>query len=337
MKVLIVKIGAVGDVVMALSMLHPLYEKDPQVQVTWVCGRAVEPLLRATGKVRELIVVDETALLKGSAPQKALALLSLWARLFGRSFNLVLTGHSDPRYRWVSLLCRAGERRGFRPVEEKSFPAPGRYHGDEYARLADGAGVPSAKGAILPSLQLPLSHEIQSLLPKDGRPRVALAPGGAKNVMRDDALRRWPLEHYARLAGDLTRDGVSVVLTGASSDEWVRKAFEGLPVTDLVGKTSLTDLTALYGACRLLITHDSGPLHLAILAGTPTLSLFGPTRPEEKVPSNPKNRVIWGGEHLACRPCYDGKNYADCSSNDCLKSVSPEGVYREVKAILQKG
>ena len=336
MRVLIVKIGAVGDVIMAMSMLEPLYRKDPNARITWVCGKAVEPLLRATGRVQELIPVDEARLLKGSAPQKILALLSVWVRLLGRHFDLVLTGHSDPRYRWLGLACRAGERRSFKPVEEKAFPVPGRYHGHEYARLARGGEAPYEPAGNGLVLQPHLPAEIQAALTKAGGPLVALAPGGARNVMRDDALRRWPLDHYVRLASSLIGEGMSVVLTGAPSDEWARKPFEGLPVIDLVGKTSLTDLAALYGACRLLITHDSGPLHLAILAGTPTLSLFGPTRPEEKVPSNPKNRVIWGGEQLACRPCYDGKNYAVCSSNDCLKTVTPEMVLGEALGMIGK-
>jgi heptosyltransferase-2 len=115
-------------------------------------------------------------------------------------------------------------------------------------------------------------------------------------------------------------------LTGSSSDEWVSKAFQNSGAIDLIGKTSVMDLVALYGQCRLLISHDSGPLHLAALTGTPVLALFGPTNPFEKV-SGAENQVLWGGETLACRPCYDGRNYADCQDNQCLKSIDIEKVF----------
>jgi heptosyltransferase-2 len=163
---------------------------------------------------------------------------------------------------------------------------------------------------------------------------VALAPGGAKNILRDDALRRWPIGHYVRLAELLLKEGKEVLLTGGPSDDWVRESFKDLKARDLVGRTDLTDLVALYGQCQVVVTHDSGPMHLAALAGTPVVGLFGPTRPDEKVPPDGPIHVLWGGEHLTCRPCYDGKNYADCLNNECMKSIGPERVLQEVQAVL---
>jgi heptosyltransferase-2 len=330
MRLLIVKIGAVGDVVMALSMVEAARAKDPQAHITWLCGRTVEPLLRAYGKIDEIIVLDDAKLLRGNPWEKARTLMGAWVGLFFRSFDLIVTGHSDPRYGWLSLTARAGERRGF---GDRRGLIPGRYHGDEYARLVTGQDGPDAPVSRPILLRPPLSPELERSL-SGGGPWVALAPGGAKNLLRDDALRRWPIGHYVRLAGKFVSQGWRVVLTGTDGDRWVLEHFKGLDVIDLVGKTSVTDLVALYGKCRLVVTHDSGPMHLAALSGTPVLALFGPTTPSEKVLVGGPIHPLWGGEDLPCRPCYDGRNYADCSRNLCLESLEVERVWRESERLI---
>ena len=215
------------------------------------------------------------------------------------------------------------------------MPLPGRYQGDEYVRLVTGLDGPSAPVAAIPLLRPSLRPALEEKLEKNGKV-VALAPGGARNILRDDALRRWPVENYALLAGKFLKEGYQVLLTGSHQDDWVRVPFEKLAVTDLVGQTSLTDLMALFGRCRLVVTHDSGPLHLAVASGTPTIALFGPTNPGEKIPSSGKTKVLWGGEHLACRPCYDGRNYWDCHDNQCLKSLGVDRVFREALETIRR-
>ena len=114
----------------------------------------------------------------------------------------------------------------------------------------------------------------------------------------------------------------------------MRPSFAGLPVVDLVGKTDLIELAGAIQACDLLITHDSGPMHLAFLARTPTIALFGPTRPSERLPHDAKVRALWGGTHLACRPCYDGREYAPCPNNVCIQSIRPADVVAEAVNVL---
>src|SRR5262249_12730405 len=119
------------------------------------------------------------------------------------------------------------------------------------------------------------------------------------------------------------------------SDQWALPAFQGLPIVDLVGKTDLIQLVALFNQCDLVVSHDCGPMHLATLAGTRVVALFGPTDPHWLVElDRTKTRVLWGGEELACRPCYDGRNFADCANNLCMKSISVEAVDRAAHELL---
>ncbi|MCD6250038.1 MAG: glycosyltransferase family 9 protein, partial [candidate division Zixibacteria bacterium] len=120
---------------------------------------------------------------------------------------------------------------------------------------------------------------------------------------------------------------------GGPGDEWIITSFADLKVIDLVGKTSLVELVALYRKCDAVITHDSGPMHLAGLAGAPLVALFGPTNPYEKVPRNGLHEILWGGEDLACRPCYDGKGYDNCQDNLCMKQISVVEVFNAINSV----
>src|SRR5271168_247611 len=104
---LIVKLAAIGDVAMALPMVGALRAQHPGCRIAWLCGESTRPLLACVADVDELIVADERALLSGSHAARIAATLSLWRRLAGRRFDLVLTAHTDPRYRRLTQPVRA--------------------------------------------------------------------------------------------------------------------------------------------------------------------------------------------------------------------------------------
>jgi lipopolysaccharide heptosyltransferase II len=332
MRILIVKIAAIGDVVMALPLLPHIRSQHPDAKITWICGKQVETLLKATGQIDRLIAVDEASLYKGSKLLRLKTMLGLWSQIAGHSYDLCLTCHPDPRYRWISFPIFCKDKRFLDRFHGRIHPVPGRYHADEYLRLFTGED-PSTISASFPQLQLSVKRALHEALRPD-LPIVAISPGGAKNILADDALRRWPVESYAALARKLLSLPIQIALTGSVSDEWIKPYFADIPHIDLVGELNLLDFVAFLKRCSLFITHDSGPLHLAKLSQCPTIALFGPTMPSEKVGSNENISVIWGGEYLSCRPCYDGKTYARCKSNICLSSISPDRVFNEAAKIL---
>lgn len=332
MRVLVVKLGAMGDVIMSLTMITALRASEPTAHLTWVVGGASRPILELVDGVDEIICVDERHMLRGGLVERVRALSGLWSRIAGRSFDLVVTGHVDRRYRILSAPVFARARRAFAPI-------PGRYHGHEYARLISNCDGPSIQNYRLP--------EIAQRLPpppferRAGRPVIVLAPGGARNVLRDDPLRRWPVEHYAALARALVDDGSTVVVIGAPHERHIAEMFAEVAVIDLIGRTSFPELAATIRTADVIVTHDSLALHVAHLTRTPTVALFGPTVPTEKVPSATSVghlspiRVIWGGGQLPCRPCYDGKNYFACQSNACMRELSIEEVLASLRELLR--
>lgn len=326
---LIVKLAAIGDVAMALPMVTALRAQCPGCRIAWLCGASARPLLACVGAIDELIVADDRALLSGSRRKQIAATLAIWRRLAGRRFDLVLTAHADPRYRRLTLPVRAKVRRSLAVGAGKRGIVPGRYHGDEYVRLVTGHDDYHAQTLPTPALEAALSPQLRLLLAarnRAGRPLVALAPGGARNAARDNPLRRWPLARYAALASLLDRHGFAVALVGADSDAWTRAAFAGLPTIDLIAGTSLPELIALFRTCAAVVTHDSGPLHLARLAGAPRVALFGPTDPAAFMGDRQRALVLWPGKDLPCAPCYDGRDFAACADNVCMQRITPQAV-----------
>jgi heptosyltransferase-2 len=337
LRVLIVKILAIGDVVMSLPMLYALRKRHPEAHITWVCDRDIAPLLRETQQVDEIIEVHAPSLLRGSIFTKMKSLFQLWRRIGGKKFDLTMTLHADWRYRVLSLFIRCRVRKYFGKNKKRYYPSPGRYHALECLLLMQGEIGPVEVEVQYPSLAPPLPAEWRETLALlQERPLVILAPGGAKNALADDGLRRWPIEHYVSLAQKLLEQGVHVLVTGSLTDEWIAPYFSSLPILNSVGKLSLLDLVAVLQKASLLITHDSGPLHLAKLTACPSLALFGPTNPHEKMREEEHRKMIWGGERLSCRPCYNGKTYAKCHQNRCLGIISPAQVLRAAMHSLEK-
>jgi heptosyltransferase-2 len=163
---------------------------------------------------------------------------------------------------------------------------------------------------------------------------VVLAPGGARNLARDDRLRRWPIEAFRTLAERLIAAGRPVVLAGGSSDAWVADALGDLPVTSLIGQTSLLELAAVLDAADVVVCNDSGILHLAALTGAGLVALFGPTPANAVVPLGRERLVaLQQDNRTSCSPCYDGKGFAPCAAPRCLEAISVAQVLEAIASV----
>ena len=327
---LIVKLGAIGDVVMALPAVKLLKERTGG-EIHWMCGRTVVPLLRRFPFVDQLVEVNDSALLGPSHLARLGEIVRVWTILAGRRYDTCAVLYYDWRYR---LLVLPVEKRKLITLSRSNRARrllPGRYHGDEYARvlLGEDGLRPDRLGCVRTS-----GSGSAAPLARGAAKRVALVPGGSRNALRDSPQRRWPVSYYVELSTALVARGCEVVLAGGPDDAWVSQAFAGLPVKDFIGRLSLAESIALFDSCDLVISHDTGPFHLAMLSSAAVLALFGPTNPSDFVPNRPALRVLWGGESLACRPCYDGREFAVCSDNRCMKEISPGRVLAAAEEML---
>lgn len=335
---LIVKLAAIGDVVMALPMVTALRTLAPDCRITWLAGQTSAPLLSHVSAIDEVIPIDDRAILAGSTASKAAAVATAWRVLAGRSFDLVLVAHSDARYQRLAQTVRSSDRRWLGQRAPRPGLLPGRNHTAEYVRLVTGDDTRRTPLPAPPTVDPPMPDALTRELAAFNAGAAALfvlAPGGARNPGRTDNLRRWPVDRYAQLAQRLIAEGHAVALVGDAGDAWVRTAFEGVPVLDLIGRTDLAALVALFRRCTMAVAHDSGPLHLARLAGAPTVGLFGPTLPRAFVPPGSSTYILWPGAALPCAPCYDGREFAACDNNACMQAISVDAVAAAIAAHRQ--
>jgi len=330
MRTLILKFGAIGDVIMAIPAAHQLHEQGHAID--WVVGSAALPILRLYPWVGT-IPIDDRALLTGGSAAKLRAMLPIWRALAGRRYDLAATLYYDPRYHLLTLPIRARRKILLSHTDRAFRLIPGRHHTDEFARILLNLPDESRPLPLAP-VPVPPGSLPPSPLARNGRPRVVLAPAGARNMLADDVLRRWQPERYVTLAKLLFERGIEVVLIGGPGDAWVQPLFAELPVTDLIGLHTLPQTLALLDEADLLVTHDTGPLHLAGIARCSIVSIFGPTDPHGRLPQRPGTVALWGGEGFACRPCYDGHSFAPCPSNDCMAQIAPAQVLIEIEALL---
>jgi heptosyltransferase-2 len=364
-RVLLVKLGAIGDVLMVIPAAHAAHAAG--YQIDWICGRDIAPMLALYPWIN-VLEADERSLLLGRQTARLRAVLSLWSRLRSRTglqpydrqpYELCATLYYDTRYKLLTLPVRCRRRLALSLTDRASRLLPGRHHSSEYARILlahlperTGRGSHSSPVAIsqhrvpqnpLPDGEspaqfapVPISTQLlpPSPLPPAARPRIVLIPAGSRNLLREDTLRRWPIEHYVALARLLRVRSYEVVLAGGPGDEWASAHFAGLATADFLGKLSLLESLALLGSADLVVSHDTGPLHMAALTSAAIVAIFGPTDPRVFLPQRPNTVALWGGEGFACRPCYDGRNFAPCLHNGCMHQVEPAMVVDEIDHLL---
>ena len=323
-SVLIIKLGALGDVAMASAMLPALRKRYPGIHITWMAGRSAAALLPLLAPPpQRIIAIDEQKLFHGNPVTRLCEIMKANFSLFGGKFDLCLVPYRDKRYHLLHIAAKCALIRDFSPPWAL---IPGNYHAYEYVRLALGSDIETEQEIVFPRVAISSSPRSESA------PAILIAPGGAKNELADDPLRRWPLQRYATLAKMITDAGHSVGLIGNNEDTWTLPAFDGIPVTSYIGKTSLTQLLGLLQSSQVLITHDTGTMHLMRLLDGKIIALFGPTRSSERLVPNARRIVLKTATALPCQPCYDGKKYAVCQTNICLSAISPETVFATLKA-----
>ena len=327
-RALIVKLGAIGDVVMAIPAAYAMHQRGYAVE--WICGEGAAPVLRLYPWIR-VIEVSERALLRGSLIEQTRAMVDAWRKICGRRYDLCATLYYDARYALLALPVRASRRVRLSGKGRETAALAERHFTDEYARLlqADADGERPAQLAPVPA------EGLTKAALGDGSRRVMLVPAGARNLLRDNPLRRWPLDRYVELAKRLIERGCEVALLGGPDDGWASESFAGVPVTDHIGRLSLVESLAMLSSAAVTVTHDTGPLHLAGITQTAIVAIFGPTNPNRFMPARENCVALWGGEGFACRPCYDGREFAPCTNNGCVQQITVEMVLGEVEKMLE--
>ena len=169
------------------------------------------------------------------------------------------------------------------------------------------------------------------------RPVIAIAPGGGTNPGMDLPEKRWPAERFAALPGRLrTELDATIVLLGGPADRALCAAVAALidgPSLDLSGDTPLAGRGALLRRCTLYVGNDSGPTHLAVAVGCPTVAVFGPTSVALYGPYHATARAVH--RDLPCSPCFVHGHFPPCPNRHaCMCGLPVDAVLDACRAVL---
>ena len=325
-RILVIRYSALGDVVLATSVLAPLRALFPEARIEWVTSPAVAPLLEG---LPELAAVHRLARQGPDAPA------ALRARLRGR-FDLAIDLQEKVKSTWLAFA--AAPRRLLyhrRTLGQAALALLGRdrplarAHATRlYAEVLAplGGGAP---GPLRVALSAAARSAADEALAGTSGPLVAIAPGATW------ATKRWAPERFAAVAEALHADGHGLVLCAGPGDAPAVAAFRAAcraPIAADLTPLRVEGMAAALARVRLLVSNDSGPVHLASALGTPALVPFGPTSTVRWAPPPPGRALSLG---LACQPCSNhGGERCPLGHHRCLADLSAEAVLTAARGLL---
>ncbi|WP_328850889.1 glycosyltransferase family 9 protein [Micromonospora globbae] len=278
-RIAVLRANALGDFIFVLPALDALRAAYPEAEIVLLGAPWHAKLWRdRPGPVDRVLVVPPADGIRYPEPdEEPAAMDDFLATARTKRFDLALQLHggganSNPLVAALGARVTAGLRAENAPPLDRWIRYV--YYQHEVIRYLEVAALVGAPATtIVPTLAVTASDraEAERVLGPARRPRVALHPGAT------DTRRRWPAERFGEVARELTGDGYEVLVTGTSSErEVVDRVVEaaGVPLRPQVGTLSLGGLAGCYADCALVISNDTGPLHLAAAVGAPTVGIF---------------------------------------------------------------
>lgn len=283
-SICLLRLSALGDVTHVLPLVRTLRQAWPDVALTWVIGKGEQKLLEGLPGVEFLIYDKKT----GLAGMRALK-----REFRGRRFDALLQMQVAARANLLSAFLPAQRRIGYDKsrskdlhglfINERIPDRPGIHVLDAIGSFCEPLGLQQTKVVW----EMPVPDDARewahSQWPDDGVPTLAISPCSSH------ALRNWRAERYAAVADHAVARGWRVVLLGGRSalerdtSDAILAAMTA-PALDLVGKDTLKQLPALLERADLLMTPDSGPMHIANAMGTKVLGLHAASNPRRSGP-----------------------------------------------------
>jgi heptosyltransferase-2 len=316
-RILIVAPNWIGDALMAQPLLVRLRERAPGVRLDVLAPEWVAAVVRRMPEADEVVA---TGLRHGALELKTRWKLGrqLKARGYDQAIVLPNTWKSALIPFFADIPLRAGyvgeSRYGLLNLvyKKSDLPIPERY-----ARLAEPPGEKPKEPTPLPPPGLRADpRQIAAARERFGLPPdyVVLCPGAEYGP-----AKRWP--HFRELAESFA---LPVVLLGSPSD---REAAEGVPGTNLIGKTTLDEAIDVIAGASLVVSNDSGLMHVAAALGRPQVALFGSSSPLNTPPLSSASRVLW--LRVECSPCY--QRNCPLGHFRCMREMTVEMVQKEIQ------
>jgi lipopolysaccharide heptosyltransferase II len=332
-RVCLIKPSALGDIVQTLPVLSALRAMWPKAYIAWVVKDCFADLLADHPDLDAAIPFTHRTL-SGVFLRE---MRRLWGVLHREPFDLAIDLQGLLRSGLMSLASGAPRRIGFScgrecstwcytdqvPVPPQDIPVMQRYWSVVTA-LGGPGDMPAARIGIQPEHRAWAARQVAGL----ARPLLAIHPGAGW------ATKRWPARHFAAIATRAQRDfGAGIALIGGKDCCGAATEIAAQlqrPPLDLTGRTTLRQLAALCESADVVLSGDSGPMHLAAAVGTRVVSVFTCTNTIRHAPHGQAQHVV--ATSVACAASHRKL----CGEMLCMDELTPFRVWPTLSGVLQQ-
>jgi len=329
-KILVIAPSWVGDCMLMQPMLVRLRQRRPGCRIDVLAPPWTASLLRAMPEVHEVII--------NPFPHGALQLgarYRLGKQLRASQYDQAVVLPNSLKSALVPFFARIPLRSGFigearyillndaRKLDKQALPLMV----ERFAQLAEEARSEIPRPLANPKLEISAAQRdatLQKLGLTLDKPVAVFCPGAEYGP-----AKRWPISYFAEIAQRLQQQGCAVWLIGSAKDKEVADKIIALGNPDclnLCGSTELTDAIALLSCAKLVISNDSGLMHLAAALNSPMLALFGSSSPQFTPPLSPHAHIV--KLDIECSPCF--KRECPLGHFNCMKQLTPDLVWEQL-------
>ena len=341
-NILLIKLSAIGDVIHSLPFLEVLKAAFPSSRIDWVVEEDAAGIIQGHPDIETLIVFPRKSWIKRFAKKDEYRSIgkevaNFLKELKKKKYDIVIDLQGLLKSGILTFIARGKRKIGLNGGREASFifinervaiPDPEIHALERYLYIARHLGATKSDWNGRIHIATADKRYVDNLLKGlDNKPLIAVNP------MAKWETKLWDLDRFACLADRIIEELEAVVVfTGSKSDA---KAIEIIlskmhtNAFNLAGKSTLKELACLYEKCAVVLSTDTGPMHIAAAMTTPVvIALFGPTSPRKTGPYGPKHRVVRAG--VECSPCFKKK----CNDMSCMKKITVDMVFDTVKEVL---
>lgn len=323
LRILLVRLSSMGDVILTTPAIRAVREAFPNATLVYLTNDLYVPLVRRNPFLDAVISVN-----RSQTNRSLRAVIRLWKTLERERFDISVDFQRKMKTAWLTWGGRIPRRIGGTRLDTDVVPLdPRGYAADRALAALEPLGIGRRKGRLEVFLSEEEKEEAARRLRAVGiepaRPTLGVFPGAGWRP------RAWMPERFAEVARRflVERNGQVLVVGASQERDTIEKMTSRL--SERIGvlfDLPLGVLAAVISRCDLFLSNDTGPMHLAVAVGTPTVALFGPGNFERFAPQEKPHIAL--REAIACSPCKQFRNH--CRNNACMQLISVESVWEAV-------
>lgn len=331
-SVLVIKLWAIGESILTLPMIKAIKEKNPQTKITILARKRNKAVYEGQTFIDNVILFEPEHLMQIARMHK--------------KFDLAID--CEPYLNISAILGRwlAKTQKGFsHNTRAKLYDTKIDYNDKQHVvkTYLDLGSIIGADKLVKLRYSTEDAKTVTELLKQHHITKKDFVVGMCQSVAESGKNRMWPTENYAKVADALTEEyGAKIILVGAKSDnennnEIIKLSKNKTNIFNFAGKTTLKQLFNLVENCKLFISNDTGPMHIAAAQGVRTIGIFGPNLPLRFAPYGQQNISLYTKQE--CSPCINVHNgsFPECHNKikgKCLREINATKVMEAVRKCL---